>query len=135
MRAILLVAQVALVLLVHLVRVGQRHQGVPVARLHLVRVRVRVRGRGRVRGRFRVRVRVRRRGWASTSLTEPARPVLNPRRADRPLTCSACTRRSSSSRKEPMVSAICVRRAARARLGLGLGLASGLGLGLGLGLG
>mmetsp|Transcript_1493 Transcript_1493/g.3685 ORF Transcript_1493/g.3685 Transcript_1493/m.3685 type:complete len:354 (+) Transcript_1493:51-1112(+) len=46
---------------------------------------------------------------ASTSLTEPARPVLNPRRAERPLTCSACTRRSSSSRKEPMVSAICVK--------------------------
>ena len=34
----LLVAQVALVLLVHLVRVGQRHEGVPVARLHLCRM-------------------------------------------------------------------------------------------------
>ena len=34
-RANLLVAQVALVLLVHLVRVGQRDEGVPVARLHL----------------------------------------------------------------------------------------------------
>ena len=34
-RANLLVAQVALVLLVHLVRVGQRHKRVPVARLRL----------------------------------------------------------------------------------------------------
>ena len=34
-RANLLVAQVALVLLVHLVRVGQRHERVSVARLHL----------------------------------------------------------------------------------------------------
>ena len=34
-RANLLVAQVALVLLVHLVRVGQRHERVSVTRLHL----------------------------------------------------------------------------------------------------
>ena len=34
-RANLLVAQVALVLMVHLVRVDQRHERVPVARLHL----------------------------------------------------------------------------------------------------
>ena len=43
MRANLLVAQVALVLLVDVVRVGQRDERVPVTRLHLVRVRVRVR--------------------------------------------------------------------------------------------
>ena len=61
-RANLLVAQVALVLLVHLVRVGQRHEGVPVARLHLsnafdiasILVRVGVGLSGRVG--FRVRV-------------------------------------------------------------------------------
>ena len=34
-RAYLLVAQVALVLMIHLVRVDQRHERVPVARLHL----------------------------------------------------------------------------------------------------
>ena len=42
-------------------------------------------------------------------MSEVARPVLKPSRAERPLTCSACTRRSKSSRKEPMVSAICVK--------------------------
>ena len=57
----------ALVLLVHLVRVGQRHEGVPVARLHLsndldiasILVRVGVRLSGRVG----VRVRVGGLGW------------------------------------------------------------------------
>ena len=61
-RANLLVAQVALVLLVHLVRVGQRHERVSVARLHLsndldiasILVRVGVGLSGRVG--FRVRV-------------------------------------------------------------------------------
>ena len=48
----------ALVLLVDVVRVGQRDEGVPVARLHLVRVRVRVRVGATIRVRVRVSVRV-----------------------------------------------------------------------------